>query len=85
MLLRRHRILKRFLADVLALPEKEAEEVGCKMEHAIRGKVLNRFVMFLRFYELQSGKKISWAGAFRKFCEKSSRGRKVQLARGAKI
>ena len=46
-LVRRHRVLKAFLMKVLGVPEEEAERVGCKMEHAIKGDVLERFVRFL--------------------------------------
>jgi DtxR family Mn-dependent transcriptional regulator len=65
---RRHRILKQFLTEVLAVPEAEAEGVACKMEHAIKGAVLARFVRFLQFVEQQSESGGSWAEAFEAFC-----------------
>jgi DtxR family Mn-dependent transcriptional regulator len=73
-LVRRHRVLKRFLMEVLAVPEAEAERVGCKMEHAIKGDVLDRFVRFLKFLERRSAVSGSWAAAFRRF--RGSRGRR---------
>ena len=68
-LLRRHRVLKRFLMEVLGVGEKEAERVGCKMEHAIKGDVLDRFVRFLRFAEQGPSGDGSLAQAFRRFCD----------------
>ncbi|HUU91555.1 MAG TPA: metal-dependent transcriptional regulator [Phycisphaerae bacterium] len=68
-LLRKHRVLKRFLMEVLGVPEEEAEAVGCKMEHAIKGDVLDRFVRFLDFVHQQSGSDGSPAEAFAAFCE----------------
>jgi DtxR family Mn-dependent transcriptional regulator len=63
----RHRVLKRFLMEVLAVPEAEAEAVGCKMEHAIRGDVLDRFVRFLDFVKRRAAVDGSWGAAFRRF------------------
>jgi len=71
---RRHRILKQFLEKVLAVPEAEAEHVACKMEHAIKGAVLERFVRFLQFVEQQSASRGSWAEEFKTFCEPAETG-----------
>ncbi|HUU09251.1 MAG TPA: metal-dependent transcriptional regulator [Phycisphaerae bacterium] len=67
MLLRRHRVLKRFLMEILGVPEAEAEAVGCKMEHAIKGDVLDRFIRFLNFIETRSAADGAWAQAFQEF------------------
>ena len=75
-LVRRHGVLKRFLMDVLGVPEAEAERVGCQMEHAIRGDVLDRFVGFMDFVEERSAAGRPWAEAFRRFRRsRVSRGR----------
>jgi len=66
-LARRHRVLKQFLMQVLAMPEAQAEAVGCKMEHAIKGDVLNRFVRFLELVKEHSLQDRRWAAAFRDF------------------
>jgi len=66
-LVRRHEILKRFMMEILGVPEVEAETVGCKMEHAIQGDVLDRFVRFLEFVERRGRIDVSWAAAFRAF------------------
>jgi len=70
-LLRRHRVLKRFLMEVLGVPEEEAERIGCKMEHVIKGQVLDRFVQFLRFAEEESCGGEALAQSFRRFLEKA--------------
>jgi DtxR family Mn-dependent transcriptional regulator len=66
-LLRKHRVLKRFLMEVLGVPDAEAEAVGCKMEHAIKGDVLDRLVRFVHFVEQRSDVDGPWAEAFREF------------------
>ena len=68
-LLRKHRVLKRFLMEVLGVPEEEAEAVGCRMEHAIKGNVFDRFVRFLDFVHQRSDSDGSPAEAFAAFCE----------------
>ena len=45
--LRRHEILKRFLRDVLAIPELDAESTACGMEHAISAEVTERLAGLL--------------------------------------
>jgi len=62
---RRHEILKDFLVKVLGVADAAAETVACKMEHAIKGKVLGRFLRFLRFAEERSREDASWAEALR--------------------
>ena len=48
---RRHQILSEFLTKVLGLPEAEADEGACKMEHAISGSILERLVQFVNYFE----------------------------------
>jgi DtxR family transcriptional regulator, Mn-dependent transcriptional regulator len=79
-LVRRHRVLKRFLMEVLAVPEPEAETVGCKMEHAIKGEVLDRFVRFVDFVERRSARDAPWAAALRR----CGQGRMHRRGRGRK-
>lgn len=70
-LLDRHRMVKQFLMDVLGVPEAEAETVGCKMEHAIKGEVRDRFVQFLRFVQSHPAMFEHWAADFDRFRERS--------------
>ena len=43
-ILRRHEILRRFLRDILALPESDAEATACGMEHEISVEVTEKLV-----------------------------------------
>ena len=46
-----HRIIKRFLNEVLLIEEDVAGENACRMEHVMDGEVLDRLVCFVRFLE----------------------------------
>lgn len=46
-LVRRHRVLTRFLADFLGLDHETAERNACEIEHAIEPIVLDRLVAFV--------------------------------------
>ena len=48
---RRHEILRNFLVKVLAVTPPEAEEAACRMEHAVRGEIIERLVKFVEFLE----------------------------------
>jgi DtxR family Mn-dependent transcriptional regulator len=48
-IIRRHRVLHDFFAQVLGVSEKEADAAACGMEHAISSKVLERLTDFLEF------------------------------------
>lgn len=67
-LARRHRILKEFLMKILAVPEPDAERVACKMEHAVKGEVFDRFVLFLQFVQERCAADGSLREAFAVFC-----------------
>ncbi len=46
---RKHRVLRDFLVDVLAVEPEEAERAACGMEHAVSGGVIDRLVDFADF------------------------------------
>jgi len=46
-----HRIIKRFLTDVLLVDETRAGENACRMEHVIDDEVLDRLTQFAEFFE----------------------------------
>jgi len=48
-MVRRHDVLKKFIAEVLTLPEDIAEHDACGMEHALSDETLARLIQFLRF------------------------------------
>lgn len=45
----RHQLLTRFFAEVLALPEDEAQENACAMEHSLSDQAMDRLVRFFEF------------------------------------
>jgi DtxR family transcriptional regulator, Mn-dependent transcriptional regulator len=72
-ILNRHEVLKRFLTGILSLPDAEADEIGCKMEHAIQGEAFDRFVGFLAFLEKSCVKDRAWCTALRAHCADAGR------------
>lgn len=62
----RHEVLKKFLMDMLAVPQADAERIGCKMEHALEGEAFRRFVRFLSFVERRCATDRSWLPARRR-------------------
>ena len=49
--LNRHKLLSFFLTRVLDIPNSEADEVACRMEHAIGGNIAFRLAMFMGDFE----------------------------------
>ncbi len=48
---RRHQALKRFMVDVMAMDEKRADEVACRVEHCVDGQFAERLVDLAEFLE----------------------------------
>ncbi|MHC4981959.1 MAG: metal-dependent transcriptional regulator [Planctomycetota bacterium] len=44
---RRHEVLREFFVEVLGVDERQGEKAACKMEHAMSGKILERFIRFV--------------------------------------
>jgi len=70
-----HQIMLDFLHEALFLDEKKAEDIACKMEHAVDREVLERFVCFLVFLRNRSEKKTSWGDEFRRFLSEGYTGK----------
>ena len=66
---RRHEALKDFFIKMLLLDEQEAEEVSCKVEHAITDKILDRLVNFVAYMEGYPRSGSEWLKGFRRHCE----------------
>ena len=47
----KHNTLKKFFETVLEIPQKEASENACKIEHVISQNILNKMAEFIDFYE----------------------------------
>ncbi len=50
-MVRRHDVLRKFITEVLALPDEIADRDACGMEHALSDETLGRLIEFLRFIE----------------------------------
>ncbi|MBU8869657.1 MAG: metal-dependent transcriptional regulator [Gemmatimonadales bacterium] len=65
---RRHEILREFLTKVLGLPEDEADEGACRMEHAISGSILERLVQFVNYFETCPLNGVRWDDELGFYC-----------------
>jgi DtxR family Mn-dependent transcriptional regulator len=66
---RRHGALRDFFVQVLTIDEPLAEEVACRMEHAMPRVIVDRLILFSDFLEVcpRTGKK--WIRGFQHFCD----------------
>ena len=65
---RRHRILARFLTEVLAIEGSVSEANACRLEHAIDASVLERLLSFIEFVEQCPRGGADWLRTFETFC-----------------
>jgi len=65
-ILRRHAILKRFLHDILAIPETDAETTACGLEHAISAEMTEKLACLLEAMSSCSNSKTSCLLAVKK-------------------
>ena len=63
-IVRSHEVLTRFLSEVLLIKETNAEEVACKMEHAVPKNVLERLVQFVEFVAVCPRAEFNWNKGF---------------------
>lgn len=52
---RRHETLRRFLSDVLSVPEEIAQEDACRMEHGLHPETVSQLQRFLEFLGSRPG------------------------------
>jgi DtxR family Mn-dependent transcriptional regulator len=64
-----HRVLLRWLTDVLLLDRESAERDACRMEHGLSKKTLSRLVLLLEAVEKCSGSEPGCLGMFRRAVE----------------
>lgn len=69
---RKHEALRDFFVKVLYIDESEAEDVACKMEHALSRIILDRLIRFMEFVESCPRSGENWVKEFRNHCEKIS-------------
>jgi len=48
---RKHHVLRKFLTDILKIDHEKADKEACRMEHAVTGHTLDRFVDFMDFLQ----------------------------------
>jgi DtxR family Mn-dependent transcriptional regulator len=67
-IVQRHDTLRKFFVKVLGIVPQEAEEVACKMEHAMSENVFERLTQFITFLEScpRGGKE--WLKGFSSHC-----------------
>jgi len=63
----RHRVLRRFLEEVLGLDAEIAEEDACRMEHSLSDKTIERFVALEEFRAIGPEQGSLKGESFRKF------------------
>jgi DtxR family Mn-dependent transcriptional regulator len=70
---RRHDVILNFFEKILLVDAKEAEEVACRMEHAISPNVMERFIRFVEFLEVcpRAGEK--WIAGFSYYCDEDGK------------
>lgn len=66
----RHRVIGRFLSEVLSLDEEVAEANACRMEHVVDGEVLERLALFAQFVRECPRAGEDWLERFREFYER---------------
>ncbi|WP_169313581.1 metal-dependent transcriptional regulator [Spirochaeta africana] len=67
----KYRTLKDFFTKVLGVEETEAESEACHMEHRISGKVFDRLMAFVEYYETCPHEKVRWNSRLERFCAQS--------------
>jgi DtxR family Mn-dependent transcriptional regulator len=80
---RRHRVLKDFLTDVLALPELEANAAACRMEHILAPAVIDRFCAFAAFIHGCPRRVAEWVSGVGFECPNRNRGPERARAQGS--
>jgi DtxR family Mn-dependent transcriptional regulator len=67
---RRHRVIQRFLTDVLGIDDETASQNACRMEHGVDRDVLRRLATFADFVGCKDGGR-DCARRFRSYLEQS--------------
>ena len=60
----RHHTIKRFLSEVLGVPDEQAAENACRMEHVIDSDVAKRMVLLAEFAEKSAAGGDDWPSRF---------------------
>lgn len=71
---RRHRVIARFLTEVLSVEADLAEANACRLEHAIDPDVLERLLTFIDFVHQAPPRGTDWHKEFDGYLKKRDRG-----------
>jgi DtxR family transcriptional regulator, Mn-dependent transcriptional regulator len=63
----RHRYIKSFFMNILAVDARKAGDVACGMEHVLDQELFHRFVKFLKFTYKSHNDDPAWIEEFKKF------------------
>jgi len=66
---RRHEVIHDFFVTILSVPEQQADEAACRMEHAVGEELLDRFIRFLEFVETCPRGGSDWVKGFGYYCD----------------
>lgn len=64
---RRHYTIKKFLIDILKVPDYQADEDACKMEHAVSNATIDRIIHFMEFVKSCPRVGDDWLDLFDKY------------------
>lgn len=64
----RHRLLKRFLNQILGVDEEKAAQTACKLEHNMDRQVLDKLLRFLQFLQSSNKDQKSCLQMFESYC-----------------
>ncbi len=67
--IRRHEGFRNFLVKVLDCDKKTADEVACKMEHAIPQKMIDKLISFTEFVQVCPRGGTDWLKGFGNYCD----------------
>ena len=67
-IIEKYRTLMGFFTKVLGVEPDVAESEACQMEHRISGKVFDRLMAFVEYYETCPHKKVRWNPRMDRFC-----------------
>jgi len=68
-IVRKHRVLKRFLMKVLKIRDPAAEDNACRIEHHLDPEVIDRLVSFLEFMETCPVDQTRWVYGLAQSCD----------------
>jgi DtxR family Mn-dependent transcriptional regulator len=68
-IVRKHEILKRFLARVLKIDDSAAEDNACRIEHHLDPEVIEKLVRFVEFFELCPVDQTRWLDERSESCD----------------